>query len=125
MTLSKYGVCYSLPESPYRAEVMGFVFHFSTPNHQRKFMESARVRCEWLSDSLTRRFHYAVGADILALFQLYEQVESRGFYVVSDDGTVYRSVSDCSFEVRMNAVQQGHRQVRTDQTTEEEACERG
>lgn len=105
MALSKYGVCYDLAESPYTAEVLGFVFRFSTANLQRRFMESARVRCEWLTDSLGRRFHYSVQADVLALFQLYEQVESRGFYVEAPDGAVYRSTGDVGFEVRIHAVQ--------------------
>lgn len=97
--LTKSGVCYNLKGSPYSVWYGGFTFYFSSVTHQRNFMEKCRIRCEWMRDSMTRRFHMDVDMGALPLFQLYMQVERRGFYVVSDRGHEYRSHKDVGFKV--------------------------
>lgn len=98
--ISKNGVSYNLATAPYTSYRRGYVFHFSTLPHLQKFEAQAQGREEWLCDSLSRRFHFWVDACVLALFQLYVQIEGRGFYVVrEDDGTVFNSVADFSLKV--------------------------
>lgn len=97
--LTRHGVCYDLEGSPYTAECEGFVFHFSSVPHMDKFMRETRKREEWLNDSLSRRFRFRVDASIIAVFQLYHQVETRGFYVVDmrpgiSGSIVYKSLKD-------------------------------
>lgn len=97
-TLTKAGVCYNVERSPYSFEYMGYTFFFSSPGHRDSFMEKARVRREWLTDSLSKRFHFKVEADLVAVFQLYCQVETRGFHVVDELGNVYRDRGDLRFK---------------------------
>lgn len=99
--LTPNGVCYELERSPYCVEVDGFNFHFSTKRNADRFNEYAIVKQEWLTDSLTRRFHYIVNAHTLALFQLYDQQEKRGFYVVNlVTGAVYDSARRPHFTIQ-------------------------
>lgn len=79
--ISPNGVCYDLSRSPYTAQYKDFTFAFSTPRNKRKFEDNVMARVEWLEDSLTRRFHFHVSLPMLAAFQLYDQIEKRGFYV--------------------------------------------
>lgn len=107
MTVSKYGVAYNLAESPYFYEMnfrTGGVdclihFRFSSVSHRRKFIDTARNRIEWLNDSMSRRFRVTVRMDELAVLQLYQQVETRGFYM-EIDGKVAR----CPDEVRLDGL---------------------
>ena len=79
--LTRNGVCYDLRESPYRLEVFDFAFHFSSLAHKRRFHRDLQKTILWLNDSLSRRFHMGVDAKVVAVLNLYRQVETRGFYV--------------------------------------------
>lgn len=57
-------------------------FYFSSHTHQLKFRRQMNERASWLSDSLSRRFHVRVCAGVLAVLQLYMQIEKRGFHVL-------------------------------------------
>lgn len=95
-----YGVCYDLPDSPYAVRCGVWSFHFSTQRNARNFNDKVSGRREWLTDSLTRRFHYVVTADVLAIFQLYEQIEKRGFYALdTSTGKVYDNSNRPSFDL--------------------------
>ena len=89
MALTKDGVCYELPDSPYTLWHRGLLYHFSSTYHLRKFRDGVTAREQWLDDSLTRRFKVAVHLPYLADLQWYCICETRGFYVVSDDGATY------------------------------------
>lgn len=97
--LSRGGVCYDLAETPFTFEWRGYDFHFSSAPHRSKFIETVNQKCEWLGDSFRRRFKFHVNAEWLAVFNLYRQVETRGFYVVGEGGEVYRSVEAVRFRV--------------------------
>lgn len=90
--LTKNGVCYNLPESPYYTVTEHFTFYFSNIYHKRKFDGGLIAKQEWLSDSLTRRFKLRMTADDLAALHFYRQVETRGFFVVDVYGREYRSI---------------------------------
>lgn len=83
--VTRYGVAYNLPASPYRYTWGDKTYHFSTNGHMERFKRLINERREWLNDSLSRRFKVCMHADELAVLQLYMQVETRGFYVAQDD----------------------------------------
>ena len=84
--ISPHGVCYDIENSPFAYERNGIVFRFSSERHLNKFMDNVSKKEEWLSDSLSRRFHVSVDASVLADFQLYYQVETRGCSIQLPDG---------------------------------------
>lgn len=90
-SLSKYGVAYNLEQSPYGAswtdEVTGrmYEFCFSTVKHRDKFLSMLYKRIPWMNDSMSRRFHVVVDVSVVAVLQLYMQIETRGFLVRCGD----------------------------------------
>lgn len=87
--LTNQGVCYDLTETPYVHEHNGIVWHFSSVPHRNKFRREVRKRELWLNDSLSKRFGCTMMLDLVADIQLYKQVETRGFYLVTNDGAEY------------------------------------
>lgn len=87
---TKHGVFYELSDSPYRALYGDYTFHFSSRKHQESFLDKLSVRVEWLCDSFSKRFKFEIDARLIAVFQLYFQVETRGCYVKFPDGRVLK-----------------------------------
>lgn len=87
--VSKNGVCYDLRESPYTLEWRGITYHFSSESHRRKYMLNVRERELWLNDSLSRRFRITVDLPYVADVQYYAMIETRGFYIITNDGAEY------------------------------------
>lgn len=80
----------------------GIRFFFSTERNLKKFETMCEKRVLWLNDSLSRRFHMAVLADELALFQLYMMCEGRGFRVVDErNGMMVCSPENLCFNVQV------------------------
>lgn len=99
---TRNGVEYDLRQSPYESSRWPYLFRFSSQAHRDKFNEKAAGRVEWLNDSMTRRFHLAIDLKPLALFQLYMQVETRGFLVRDVETGVWY---DCPQTVRFDGLQ--------------------
>lgn len=97
--ITAYGVCYNVAESPYIEELHGYRFFFSSMPHLKKFREMWNEREAWLDDSLSRRFKYSIHADMLAVFQLYQQIETRGFHVEAYFGSVWEAPEEVEFKV--------------------------
>lgn len=97
--LTRNGVCYDLRETPFTYSLCGMTFHFTSAKHREKFTSEAHKRMVWMTDSMTRRFHFLVDASELALMQLYGQVETRGFLVEMRDGRLVDSLDGVSFHV--------------------------
>lgn len=83
-SMTASGVVYDLTQSPFVVERNGYEFHFSSNNHREKYIRDVRVKEDWLTHSLSKRFHIYIESNILADFQLYMQIEKRGFYVTKD-----------------------------------------
>jgi len=84
--VTKRGVAYDLPHSPYRVYVDGTIYHFSSSGHRDKFTELMfENRCTF-SYTLRKRFGYPVEANVLADLTLYHRVETRGFCISFVDG---------------------------------------
>ena len=83
---SKNGVFYELKESPYSFMYGDCTFFFSSRKHLSSFMDKICVRTQWLDDSMEKRFHFYVNMQLVAAFQLYFTVETRGCYVRLENG---------------------------------------
>lgn len=79
--MTKSGVVYDVKNSPFQVERNGYIFKFSSEPHRHKFIREAKIKEEWLNDSLSRRFRIKVDFILLADIQLYQQIEQRGFYI--------------------------------------------
>ena len=97
---SKDGVFYDMEHSPYKTMYGDYTFHFSSRKHMSSFLDKMPVRLDWLTDSVSKRFHFYVDADLIAMFQLYFQVETRGCYVKLADGEVLR----CKENLRLHGL---------------------
>ena len=82
----KSNVCYDLTKSPYTITVDGVKYHFSSAYLMQKFVEKLDNSRKIISESLTNRFHFDIDARRIADLFLYTKTESRGFYIVLDDG---------------------------------------
>ena len=102
--ISKNGVCYDIRNSPYTFEWRGICYFFSSENHRSKFIRGVRSKELWLDDSLSRRFECSVHLPILADIQLYTQVETRGFYIQTDDGAEYNTAPSVYVEANMKQI---------------------
>ena len=78
---TKNGIEYNLFSSQYKCTWREWEFYFSSPMHLKNFSTKIEARIDWLNDSLSRRFHFTVESDCIAVMQLYCQVETRGFLV--------------------------------------------
>ncbi len=102
--ITKNGVCYNIKESPFTYSWRGMVFFFSSEYHRAKFMREVVKREKWLDDSLSKRFKCTVHLPILADIQLYTQVETRGFYIQTDDGAEYTFSAAVYVEANMQQI---------------------
>ena len=74
---TKNGVVYDLSNTPFIGTYGQYDFAFSSATHLVKFND----RVPWLNDSVSKRFHVTIDVSILAVIQLYMQVETRGFRI--------------------------------------------
>lgn len=79
--LTRSGVCYDLPNSPFDTGYGVYLLKFSSMSHKDKFDREVHKKELWLNDSLQRRFKCRLRFDLLAALHFYRQVETRGFCV--------------------------------------------
>lgn len=84
---TRNGVCYDLKRSTYRTTVDGLTFVFSSRLHLDKFKQKYRENRDIVNYSLTRRFNVNVDVSQLADVVLYRKIETRGFMIVSNEGS--------------------------------------
>ncbi len=77
-----YGVCYDIANTPYTYTFRDWEFHFTRRENLARFSDELEPQMAWLSDSLSKRWKFAVEADEVAVFDLYKKVERRAFYIV-------------------------------------------
>lgn len=83
---TRNGICYDLKISPYIYKDKNLTYHFSSKLHLEKFMEKKIENRVTVNQSLTKRFGYEVVVPELADVVLYRKIETRGFYVVDNEG---------------------------------------
>lgn len=109
MSKTVYGVYYDLSESEYTSDKMGWKFYFSSLPHKYKFERESAKRMDWLTDSLSRRFKYKIYSEELALFQLYGQIEKRGYRVqsIAHPTRIITTPTSVVFELEAKVVSNG------------------
>ena len=83
--MTRHGIEYDLPISPYKIEVGIFTLHFSSKTYEKKFTAQYNDFVENLNTEMENRFGVKIeGVDVLAVPYLYAKIEKRGFYVTAD-----------------------------------------
>ena len=85
--ISKNGVCYDLSVSQYRKSINGLTFVFSSQLHLDKFKKKLNENRDIINYSLSKRFNINVDVSELADVVLYRKIETRGFLIVTSEGT--------------------------------------
>lgn len=103
---TEYGVEYDLARSDYKYYWGAYELRFSSATHLKKFCEQVDVKTEWLSDSLSRRFHFTVNADLIAVIQLYVKVETRGCWIrnieTGEVATCHENIALVGMKLKLN-----------------------
>ena len=84
----KSRVCYTLENSPFVLTVDGITYHFSSAYLLNNFLKKLEISRNSISVSLTNRFHFAIDARKISDVFLYSKTESRGFYIILENGEV-------------------------------------
>lgn len=85
--ISRNGVVYDLNVSSYRHTVDGLTYVFSSKLHLDKFKKKLKENRDIINYSLTKRFSIAVDVSQLADVVLYRKIETRGFLIVTAEGS--------------------------------------
>lgn len=85
--ITKNGVYYDLENSSYRCKVNGLTFVFSSKLHLDKFKSKMKENREKINKSLSNRFNILVDVEQLADVVLYRKIETRGFLILSVEGS--------------------------------------
>ena len=101
--LTRDGIAYNLEESPYTYTMeYGYerlMFHFSSELYLSKFCERYIKNREEVNNSLTKRFKIEITNNMLADLRLYANIEKRGFYIASINGSV-----TCLSDIRLDGL---------------------
>lgn len=98
--MTRGGVVYSLKDSPYVHHHCGLALHFSSKPHLMKFVERFPKRLENVIERMDRYFGVQGDFRLIALIDLYIDVETRGFHIVCQDGRV----ASCPAEVTLDGL---------------------
>lgn len=82
------GVCYDLKNTPYKHQINGLTFLFSSQTHKDKFIERLDEHRKKINDSLSNRFNIYVDVSELSDVILYKKIETRGFLIESENGVM-------------------------------------
>lgn len=87
--LTRNGVCKNLTNSPYvfteLIDDKQIDFHFSSVLHLNNFKEKRTKNYAMLYNYLYKRFKFKCNCRLLADCNLYQKVETRGFYIKYDE----------------------------------------
>lgn len=85
--ITKNGVCYDFNVSEYRVTVDNLTFVFSSQLHLDKFKQRLSENRNTINRSLAKRFNLHIDVSTLADIVLYKKIETRGFLIVTNEGT--------------------------------------
>ena len=97
--ISRKGVCYDFSISPYRFNIMGLTYVFSSELHLSNFKSKYMENRDIINYSLSKRFKLNIDASQLADVVLYRKIETRGFLIVTDNG-----VELCQNDIKCNGL---------------------
>ena len=85
MELTRAGVCYDLPNSPYHVTIsygdQNVKFMFSSKLNADKFKDRLILNRKDRNGMLSKQFGFEIEYDILCDIHLYNKIEKRGFYI--------------------------------------------
>jgi YHS domain-containing protein len=91
--LTRNGIEYDLPQSPYKIKIGNITYFFSSDKHLDKFIDMYDDNQYNMQNSLFKRFKFNVDIEpVYALF-FYKKIETRGFYI-EFDGRGYTCLSN-------------------------------
>lgn len=83
--MTRNGVEYDLPVSPYKVNIGIFTLHFSSKTYEKKFVAQYEDFKESLEAEMINRYHVKInGVEVLAVPYLYSKIEKRGFYITAN-----------------------------------------
>lgn len=83
--MTRNGIEYDLPISPYKIQVGLFTLHFSSHTYEKKFTAQYESFKDALETEMINRYHVKIdGVAILAIPYLYAKIEKRGFYITAN-----------------------------------------
>lgn len=83
--MTRNGIEYDLPVSPYKVEIGIFTLHFSSRTYEKKFVSQYEDFKQSLEIEMINRYHVKIsGVEVLAVPYLYAKIEKRGFYVTAN-----------------------------------------
>ncbi len=85
--ISRNGVVYDLNISSYRYTTNGLTYVFSSQLHLNKFKKKLKENRDIINYSLSKRFNLNVDVSQLADVVLYRKIETRGFLILTGDGS--------------------------------------
>ena len=84
----KSRVAYDLEHSPFVLTIDGVTYHFSSAFLLNNFLKKLEISRNSISESLSNRFHFEIDARRISDIFLYSKTESRGFYIILENGEV-------------------------------------
>lgn len=83
--MTRNGIEYDLPVSPYKVNIGIFTLHFSSRTYEKKFVSQYEDFKQSLETEMINRYHVKIsGVEVLAVPYLYAKIEKRGFYVTAN-----------------------------------------
>lgn len=83
--MTRNGVEYDLPISPYKIQMGIYTLHFSSKTYEKKFVAQYEEFKESLEAEMINRYHVKIsGVEIMAIPFLYARIEKRGFYITAN-----------------------------------------
>ena len=85
------GIYNDIMESTYYSDQGKYRFYFSSPVYRQKFESRLESYCEIESKKLELKYHTPINFDELLMFNLYQNIEKRGFRVEVDSEVLKES----------------------------------
>lgn len=79
--MTRHGIEYDLPNSPYNIKIGEITFFFSSATHLDKFVDMYKENQYAMQNSLSKRFKFIVDIEPVYSIFFYNKVETRGFYI--------------------------------------------
>lgn len=80
--MTRNGVVYNLPTSPFKIKVDETEYFFSSRVHMEKFSKQLYENRGVVSYSITNRHKFVIRLENVADMILYNKIETRGFYII-------------------------------------------
>lgn len=80
--MTRNGVVYNLPLSPFKIKVDDTEYFFSSRCHMEKFTKQLHENRGVVSYSITNRHKFVIRLTNIADMILYNKIETRGFYII-------------------------------------------